>query len=83
MRFSIALLPILAAFARAQAGYNTFQNPFDIPSSGFSFTAGQQSTIRWTPTTEGSISLVLRSGDSNNLDEGTPIASTPEPRIHR
>ena len=54
--------------------YNDVQNPFKIPSNGFSFTAGQKSTISWDPTTKGTISLVLRSGDSANLGAGTIIA---------
>lgn len=52
-------------------------NPFKIPSSGLSATAGQSMTLQWTPTTSGTVSLVLRSGNSADLEAGTVIACTP------
>ena len=37
-------------------------------------TAGKPATIQWTPTTQGPVSLTLRSGAKSNLDKGTVIA---------
>lgn len=51
-------------------------NPFSIPSAGLSFTGGEASQLNWNPTTSGTISLILRSGSANNLNEGTIIACT-------
>ena len=48
-------------------------NPFKIPQGGYSFTAGKPTTLNWTPTTGGTVTLTLRQGASNNLDEGTVI----------
>lgn len=50
-------------------------NPFNIPSTGLSCTAGQACDLKWTPTTSGTISLVLRNGASNDLAKGVTIAS--------
>ncbi|GAB7342403.1 hypothetical protein MBLNU457_g0617t1 [Dothideomycetes sp. NU457] len=50
-------------------------NPFNIPSSGLAASAGSPLTLTWKPTTSGTVSLVLRSGSSNNLNAGTTIAS--------
>lgn len=69
MRFS-SLLALLSAPLLALAG----PNPFKIPSGGLSATGGKPLTLEWTPTTSGSITLVLRSGSADNLDEGTVIA---------
>ncbi|KAK8213410.1 hypothetical protein M8818_002709 [Zalaria obscura] len=55
--------------------YNTYQNPFSIPSAGLSATAGEPLTLNWTPTTSGTVSLILRSGASSNLASGATIAS--------
>jgi hypothetical protein len=50
-------------------------NPFNIPQSGLSCTAGQPCDLKWQPTTTGTVSLVLRSGASNDLKKGVTIAS--------
>ena len=47
-------------------------NPFNVPN-GFSLTAGQSTELKWTPTTPGTVTLRLRQGASNDLDEGTVI----------
>lgn len=52
-------------------------NPFKIPP-GFSATAGQPLDLQWNPTTQGTVTLVLRSGSSNDLAEGTIIACTSQ-----
>ncbi|KAI9782116.1 MAG: hypothetical protein M1839_005463 [Geoglossum umbratile] len=49
-------------------------NPFSIPGSGLAFVAGTPSTISWTPTTSGTITILLRKGPSGQLDAGTAIA---------
>ena len=49
-------------------------NPFNVPETGLSATGGQPLNLEWNPTTDGTVSLILRSGSSNNLEEGTVIA---------
>lgn len=49
-------------------------NPFNNPSGGYSATAGKPLTLSWKPTTDGTVSLILRSGNSGDLAEGTTIA---------
>ncbi|KAF2229488.1 hypothetical protein EV356DRAFT_510856 [Viridothelium virens] len=76
MRFlSVSLLPLLAALACAQGSFSSDQNPFSIPSDGFNATAGQKLTLNWSPTTSGTVSLVLRTGEGNDLEKGVSIAS--------
>ncbi|KAI5212540.1 hypothetical protein AUEXF2481DRAFT_5623 [Aureobasidium subglaciale EXF-2481] len=71
MRFStqtlVALLasPLLA-FAASE---NKFTN-----SDYNGITAGQTFNIKWDPTTSGTVSLILRSGASNNLTPGVYVA---------
>ncbi|KAK0946601.1 hypothetical protein LTR29_002069 [Friedmanniomyces endolithicus] len=50
-------------------------NPFNIPTN-FSATAGQPLSLKWNPTTSGTVTLVLRSGASSDLAAGTVIASS-------
>ncbi|KAI7639207.1 hypothetical protein KC319_g14517, partial [Hortaea werneckii] len=54
------------------------QNAFKIPDSGLSATGGQPLDLQWNPTTDGTVTLILRSGSSNNLNEGTVIANSIE-----
>lgn len=72
MQYS-TLLTILSAplLALAQQA-----NPFNIPSEGLSAAAGTPLKLQWKPTTDGTVTLVLRSGSSNDLNEGTVIASS-------
>lgn len=56
----------------------TGPNPFTLPP-GFMITAGQQTTITWTPTAGGTVSIRLRQGASSNLEEGTVIACKGHP----
>jgi hypothetical protein len=51
-------------------------NPFKIPQGGLSATAGTPLDLAWTPTTTGTVSLVLRSGESTDLKKGVTIACT-------
>ncbi|KAI9677907.1 MAG: hypothetical protein M1829_002404 [Trizodia sp. TS-e1964] len=71
MRFSTPL-GLVAAFAVTVLAQS---NPFAIPPSGLSFKAGSTGTISWTPTTSGTVTLILRSGASTSLNTGTTIAS--------
>ena len=64
-----SLLALLSAPLTALA-----QNAFNIPSEGLSASAGQPLKLTWDPTTPGTVTLVLRSGSSNDLNEGTAIA---------
>jgi hypothetical protein len=65
---------ILALLSAPLAAFAANPNPFKIPASGISAKAGTPLTLNWTPTTDGTVSLVLRSGSSNNLNQGTVIA---------
>lgn len=64
----LAALTTLASVVTAQ------QNPFNVPPGGYSLSAGSSIPLSWKPTTGGSVSLVLRSGDATDLKEGTLIA---------
>ena len=75
MRLLCLLLVLLAPITLAQTeSFNKDQNPFTIPRSGFSFTAGEASDINWSPTTNGTVSIILRSGPSSNFDHGEIVA---------
>lgn len=56
--------------------WNAYQNPFKIPHAGYSFTAGRAQDIKWEPTTQGTVTIILRTGDSDDLAAGSPIAGT-------
>lgn len=78
MRF--APLSVLATLVAAVAAQSSGANPFNIPTGGYQLTAGKPQTFTWKPTTQGTVTLTLRSGANNNLDKGTVIACTkPEP----
>lgn len=53
-------------------------NPFSIPEEGLSATAGEPLTLNWEPTTDSTVTLILRSGSSSHLEDGTVIASSIE-----
>ncbi|KAH0543328.1 hypothetical protein GP486_008586 [Trichoglossum hirsutum] len=76
MRFSIAtfFVAAVAAVASAQSAQPNGPNPFVIPTSGLSFAAGSPATINWTPTSQGTVTIILRQGTSVALGDGTPIA---------
>ncbi|KAG6999270.1 hypothetical protein G7Y79_00036g072260 [Physcia stellaris] len=81
----------LAAFV-VSAWAQSNDNPFNVPP-GFALTAGKPTTLTWKPTTGGTVTLQLRQGPANNLDEGTTIESnipntgsytyTPDPNTVR
>lgn len=82
MRFStstflaVAATPLLVA---AQGGESNGSNPFNIPKESLNTEAGQTVDLTWDPTTEGTVTIYLRSGASNNLNKGTPIAGMSTP----
>nr|OQO19536.1 hypothetical protein B0A51_12134 [Rachicladosporium sp. CCFEE 5018] len=74
--FGTALLALAAPLlVAAQDSGNSSANAFVVPTSGISGTAGQTLNLQWTPTTSGTVSLILRSGASSDLNKGTTIAS--------
>jgi len=77
MRFFHNLaLATLVAVAAAQGGPNTGEpNPFSIPSGGWHVSAGKSITLKWTPTTGGTVSLKLQWGGINTLAQGVDIAT--------
>lgn len=68
---SLSVLAALTALALAAS-----PNPFNVPQ-GFSLTAGQPTTLKWRPTTPGTVMLRLRQGASNDLEAGTVIEGIP------
>ncbi|SLM40682.1 Ser-Thr-rich glycosyl-phosphatidyl-inositol-anchored membrane family [Lasallia pustulata] len=77
MRFSIPLLATsLFTLTSAQFSSNG-PNAFKVPEGGYtSISAGTPVTLNWTPTTSGTVTLQLRSGNGEALDPGTTIASS-------
>ena len=77
-------LPALLAFALSLPPTALAQqNPFNIPSGGYSgANAGSSLALSWKPTTDGPVTLVLRSGDATDLQEGTVIACMFVPFYH-
>lgn len=63
----------LAIFATVAAASST-ANPFKVPSGGYTFTVGQATTLKWTPTTSGTVSLRLQHGQVTTSSSGTSIA---------
>jgi len=84
MRFSTsAFLAVAAAplLAFAQGGESNGSNPFNIPTTSLNTEAGASVDLTWKPTTEGTVTIYLRSGASNNLNKGTAIACTSRYQI--
>lgn len=78
MRFFALATGLFAALAAAASTPNAFIDPV----LGASFTAGQTSTLEWTPSTSGTVSLRLQWGALTTSTEGIAIASTfPLPSI--
>ncbi|KAJ5127456.1 hypothetical protein N7448_008235 [Penicillium atrosanguineum] len=62
-----ALAAVVAANSKA--------NPFEISGNGYSFTVGEATTLKWRPTTSGSVSLRLQQGSVTTSTSGDAIAS--------
>ena len=75
MRCSIPLVATaLCALVSAQSS-STGPNAFKVPTGGYtSITAGSPVTLDWTPTTPGTVTLQLRSGNGGALNPGTTVA---------
>ncbi|RDW81763.1 GPI anchored serine-threonine rich family protein [Aspergillus mulundensis] len=52
------------------------ENAFNIPKDGYSFTAGEATTLSWDPSTEGTVTLKLQYGDVLTSSSGTTLASS-------
>lgn len=75
MHFSTTtVLALLSSPFLALAQSGSRPNAFIVPKEGLSAVGGEPVTLEWNPTTEGTVSLVLRSGSASNLEEGTVIA---------
>jgi hypothetical protein len=71
MRFFASFaVAALAAIATA----SSTANPFKIPTDGYTFIVGQATTITWTPTTSGTVTLRLQWGAVTTATSGTAIA---------
>ena len=85
MRFSTsAFLAIAAAplLAFAQGGDSNGSNPFNIPPESLNTEAGESVNLTWKPTTEGTVTIYLRSGASNALNKGVAIACMSHIQIY-
>lgn len=77
MRFSASTILAVVAVAAAQGTSDSNgSNPFNIPPEGLNTEAGDTVDLTWQPTTEGTVTIYLRSGASNDLNKGEPIACT-------
>ncbi|EKG22148.1 Cell wall beta-glucan synthesis [Macrophomina phaseolina MS6] len=74
MKYTVTSLFVAGFAALASAA----ENAFIVPTNGFSPVAGKEVTLNWDPTAGKTVTLVLRSGASNNLKEGSPIAEKIE-----
>nr|POF12881.1 putative cell wall protein [Quercus suber] len=72
--FRTTFLALLSAPLLALAQDSSEPNAPIVPQV-FSASAGDSLALAWTPTTSGTVSLVLRTGNSANLDQGSVIAS--------
>jgi hypothetical protein len=72
MRFITFLVAAMGALVNAAISATSLENPI-VPIEG-TLTAGKPATIKWTPTTAGTITLSLRSGDATHLGPPTTIA---------
>ena len=68
-----ALLCITKVVGVVIAQTGSKANPPTVPST-YSVTAGKPSTFTWKPTTQGPVTLTLRSGAASDLNTGTVIA---------
>ena len=70
MRSSISI--VLGSLLALAAAENS--NPFNVPNGGYKFKAGEPTTLKWNPTSDGTVSLKLQSGEVLTPDGGTTIA---------
>ncbi|KAH8701116.1 Ser-Thr-rich glycosyl-phosphatidyl-inositol-anchored membrane family-domain-containing protein [Talaromyces proteolyticus] len=77
MRFLTLATGLFAAIAAAasSSSTDTGANAFIAPVAGTTLKAGQTTTLKWTPTTSGTVNLRLQWGALTTADEGLAIAS--------
>src|SRR3954471_16448846 len=72
MRFFTSFaVAALAAIASA----SSTDNSFNIPTNGYTFKVGESTTLTWTPSTSGTVTLRLQWGAVTTANSGTVIAS--------
>lgn len=71
---------VLAILAQAIVAIAQTNNAFNVPVEGYNSVAGKTLTLNWTPTSSGTVSLILRSGASSDLNAGTYIAQSIQNR---
>ncbi|KAJ6019934.1 hypothetical protein N7499_004176 [Penicillium canescens] len=72
MRFFISFVVVaLAAIASA----SSTDNSFNIPTNGYTFKVGEPTTLTWTPSTSGTVTLRLQWGVVTTANSGSVIAS--------
>ncbi|KAL1651417.1 hypothetical protein SLS58_000757 [Diplodia intermedia] len=70
MKYTVTSLFVAGFAALASAA----ENAFIIPTDGFAPVAGKDVQLQWDPTAGKTVTLVLRSGASSDLKEGSSIA---------
>ncbi|KAJ6078775.1 hypothetical protein N7467_008528 [Penicillium canescens] len=72
MRFFTSFaVAALAAIASASSK----DNSFNIPTNGYTFKVGESTTLTWTPSTSGTVTLRLQWGAVTTANSGSVIAS--------
>ncbi|KAJ5312323.1 hypothetical protein PENANT_c011G01674 [Penicillium antarcticum] len=72
MRFFTSFAVVaLAAIASASSTANSF----NIPTNGYTFKVGESTTLTWTPTTSGTVTLRLQWGAVTTANSGSVLAS--------
>lgn len=79
MRFAYIAVSAFAAVVSAQLGGT--ENPFKVPQGGYEFNAGEPTTIRWDPTTDGTVTLKLQYGDDITPNSGIILAGELAPEF--
>lgn len=75
---TVAIMRVSSYFASAIAAFAAIasaQNPFTYPVNGDTIQAGEVVNLKWTPSTQGTVSLFRRSGNPGALSDPIPIAS--------
>lgn len=62
----------ISALATLAAADNP--NAFNIPKGGYHFEVGEPTTLKWNPSTDGTVSLKLQSGEVSTPESGSTIA---------
>ena len=69
----------ISALATLAAADNP--NAFNIPKGGYHFEVGEPTTLKWNPSTDGTVSLKLQSGEVSTPESGSTIACEYPPSI--